>query len=413
MSVLKNKYAILARTKMFKKWCYDQGFSHGRQISHVLMDGGVLSIPFDRLYDFYKVYVQCIKTGEKIYVVEQKTELYNFFLDIDYKDDDPLGLDQVRAISDVICNKIESLHSGTKCIISVSKPKPKDGQIKTGIHMNWPGLVVSQNEAIQLMKHVISTLEKIYTAHDWTKSIDPCVYGDPETGSKGSGFRLPWSHKRSKHAECMGKGCMVCNNTGRLTEGEYLPIFMFTDSSMHDTDQDPTLEKLMMATVRCTDTEINCSIIPEPRKKKPKKKEGDFTASQVANEFHDAELNALLETFIRQNMDGQEKSRVLKVFKHKDAFLVKTDSKWCENLKRAHNSNHIWFLITPDSKIKQKCFCRCETTQGRRHGFCKDFSGREHILSKRIIEILFPNRKKNAYISSRSTGVRNRCTAYS
>ena len=64
---------------MFKQLCNKHDFVSGKNISHVLMDGGVLSVPFDRLNDFYSVCIQCIKNGEKIYVVEQKTDNYNFF----------------------------------------------------------------------------------------------------------------------------------------------------------------------------------------------------------------------------------------------------------------------------------------------------------------------------------------------
>jgi len=49
------------------------------------MDGGVLSVPFDKLRDFYTVYVSSVTIGEQVFVVEQKTETYNFFVDIDYQ----------------------------------------------------------------------------------------------------------------------------------------------------------------------------------------------------------------------------------------------------------------------------------------------------------------------------------------
>ena len=54
---------------MFRSWCRKQKFANGSNLSHVLMDGGVLSVPFDRLNDFYDMYVKAIKSGEKIYVV--------------------------------------------------------------------------------------------------------------------------------------------------------------------------------------------------------------------------------------------------------------------------------------------------------------------------------------------------------
>jgi len=34
---------------MFKNLCYKHNFNSNQSISHVLMDGGVLSVPFDKL----------------------------------------------------------------------------------------------------------------------------------------------------------------------------------------------------------------------------------------------------------------------------------------------------------------------------------------------------------------------------
>jgi len=69
---------------MFKSWCASQKINNASNLSHVLLDGGKLSVPFDKLDKFYEKYVEAVKCGEKLYVVEQKTETYNFFVDIDY-----------------------------------------------------------------------------------------------------------------------------------------------------------------------------------------------------------------------------------------------------------------------------------------------------------------------------------------
>jgi hypothetical protein len=353
------------------------------------MDGGVLSIPFDKLREFYDVYIQSVKSGEKVFVVEQKTITYNFFMDVDYKDDEALSPEQVKLICQIICDKVATF-GGTSCIVSVSEPKPKDNQIKTGIHLNWPGLVVSQESSIQLMYHVVSTLEKIYSSVNWAKMIDSSVYGT--IGKQGSGFRLPWSHKRSKHAQCKGAGCASCES-GKVTEGEYLPIFVYENGFLVSCDQDITFEKLLMSTVR-TNEKVSVEIpefvvICQPIRKKV---EGSFTTTETRNELYDSELNALLETFIRKSMDGNEDTRVLSVFKFKTMHLVKTNSRYCENIRRNHSSNHVKFVIE-DNLIYQTCFCRCETTVGRRLGFCKDFKGRKHKLEMngggRICEILY------------------------
>ena len=93
---------------MFKKWCSQNNFNNATNLSHVLMDGGVLSVPFDKLNDFYEKYIEAVKKGEKLYVVEQKTETYNFFVDIDYKDERALTLEEIQDICKVICDKVKT-----------------------------------------------------------------------------------------------------------------------------------------------------------------------------------------------------------------------------------------------------------------------------------------------------------------
>jgi hypothetical protein len=356
---------------MFKSWC--QPFANSHNLSHVLMDGGILSIPFDKLRDFYAAYVESVSKGEKVFIVEQKTETYNFFVDIDYKDDEELSISQAKSLVQVICDRIHEF-SNSQALVSVAEPKPKDGKIKTGIHINWPGFVVNQYGALQLMHHLISTLNNVYQSRDWTHDIDSSVYGTE--GKQGSGFRLPWSHKK-----CKG-----------LTEGVYLPIFIYIDGVLTPTDQEPTVEKLLMATVRteCRDVQEipECVVLC-----RPVKKEGDFTAGELKNEVHDSELHALLETFIRKFMIGQHDTRVHKIFKCRSKYLVKTNSKYCENIRRNHSSNHVKIVIESNGTIHQECFCKCETKTDRNDGFCKDYKSRAHNLSKRICEILYPTKK--------------------
>ena len=376
---------------MFKQWCLEQGFTKGSELSHVLMDGGTLYVPFDRLSDFYKAYVQCIKGGEQLFVVEQKTRCYNFFLDIDYKHSEALDVDHIRMLSLDICAKVESLGLPSRCLICVAKPKKKDNIIKTGVHLNWPDLTVCQESAICLMYHVISTLQITHPNENWFHHIDKSVYGDIETGSRGSGFRMPWSHKKAKHVDCGGKGCSVCEHTGKLTEGEYIPIYTYTDG-IHECSSQPTEELMWMATIR---TQQNPIEVPMTRFPRFKKKEGTFTESQIKDEIKNEELKAELETFIRKNMDGQSKARIRKMFKNKTNYLIETTSKFCSNLGREHNSNHVWFLVAQDGTIVQKCFCRCETMEGRKYGFCKDYSSRSHKLPKTISSIFYPNGLKS------------------
>ena len=373
---------------MFKRWCKDQGFSNNSDLSHVLMDGGVLSVPFDKLNDFYEKCVEVYNSGEKIFVVEQKTENYNFFMDLDYKDDEEMSFEQIKSVCKVICDKV-SKFGGKDALISVAEPKPIDTLIKTGIHINWPGFVVNRSSALGLRDHVINTLNLAYGSRDWKDIVDISVYGNNSRNTKGSGFRMPWSHKKGKHEACAGQGCELCNNIGKETQSEYLPIFMYKhgpSSTLQKTEQKPSVDILHMATLRTQNME---PVIIEGTRE-----EATFTTLQTKNEFKNQEALLLVEAFVRKHVEGQTTASITKMFKYNKQFLVSTNSKYCENKKCNHNSNHVWFHIVGDT-IAQKCFST--TNVLRQYGFCKDFSGRRHQLSKKITDILYEDGKVETY----------------
>lgn len=371
---------------MFRKWCREQGFLNNKNISHVLMDGGVLSVPYDKLDLFYMKYTEVVNKNEKIFVVEQKTSIYNFFIDVDYTDENALHLEDVEDMSQRICKAV-ALFKVSRAVICISKPKPKGDLVKTGIHINWENFPVDQATALNIRDHIISSLYEGYPDVEWESVIDKSVYGDMEKSTKGSGFRMPWSHKKSKHQACMGGGCPNCHN-GKIVEGPYLPFFISDETCvLQRISQDPSPKILRMVTIR-TDTQECNTNVPQPVKK-----EGDFTKSQVADRVVNIGVQAMLNEFIRKYLKGQERSRVLDVFRYRGNVLVKTNSKFCENINREHNSNHVWFIIREKGEICQKCFCRCETTKGRKKGLCREFEGRKHVLPSKIVEELFSNKK--------------------
>jgi len=353
------------------------------------MDGGVLSVPFDKLNDFHEKYIQAVKTGEELFVVEQKSQIYNFFVDIDYKDEKALTMNEIQDICKIICDKVKR-HGGKECLICVSPPKTAGEYIKTGIHLNWYGFPVNQESALALREHILVALSKAKGSIDWNEIIDSSVYGSVQRKTKGSGLRMPWSHKMAKHMVCGGEGCEGCSGKGKIVQVAYLPVFIYKCgplSTLLKISHNPDLEILKMSSVRTNSTEYNTIEPPSSVIK-----EGSFTSAQTKDELEDDELRGLIENFVQKNMEGQSGATITKLFKHKDTYLVSTNSKYCENLKRSHSSNHVWFYIS-GSIVAQKCFCRCETIRGRRDGFCKDFYGRKHTLTPKIIEKLYPKKE--------------------
>jgi len=368
---------------MFKSWCHRQGFCNKSNLSHYLMDGGVLSVPFDRLNDFYEEYVRAINANEKIYVVEQKTDTFNFFVDMDYKDDEELPFDRLKEIVQLICDRI-ALLGGKNAIVSVAEPRSVGGLIKHGIHINWHDFVVDCGSAMALHSHIVSVLSLMFPTKSWNDIVDTSVYGNGKRNVRGSGFRLPWSHKRVKHEPCEGRGCEACENVGKVTQGYYLPVFMYDSIASKLTpifDAKPSVDIMHMATIRTQNTN---HIVIEGSKRQ----EGSFSAKDMKDVFTDEGTIGDIQNFIQKHLDGQSNSEVTKVFKKESIYLVSTNSKYCENLERTHASNHVWFMIQ-GKVIMQKCFCTCETTRGRKFGFCKDFSGRKHFIPEKVYNKLY------------------------
>ena len=363
---------------MFKQWCAQQKFNTATNLSHALMDGGVLSVPSDRLTDFYTKCVECIRAGEPIFVVEQKTPIYNFFVDIDYKADHALSVDTVKMLAKVMCDKVRTF-GGRECLVSIAKPKPAGTKTKSGIHLNWPGFPVNQENAMALRGHLISLLSKVHSSTDWEQAVDEAVY-------KGSGFRMPWSHKKTRHTPCKGQGCEGCTE-GRLVESPYLPVFLYRDGTIEPCDYtEPCIETLFTATVRSDATE-SVNIVP------PAAPVTVLERETAKEDIHDSELNARLQAFVRTNLKGQGACSILKVTKLKNHVACSTDSRFCERVGREHESNHVWFSIS-NGRISQRCF----------DDDCKKFSSRECILSPSILKLLYPDRNVTSIVSASLNG---------
>lgn len=171
---------------------------------------------------------------------------------------------------------------------------------------------------------------------DWDKIIDASVYG-------GSGLRMLWSYKKP-------------------TGDPYLP-WRGLDGRIFV--KEPSVDILELFSVR--------------------------TFGHV-NLEEELENVVPIEQYIRKYLEGQERCHVKKIQRHEDdGWFVRTDSTYCERLRRRHKSNHIWFAIR-SGRISQRCFDE----------ECREFRGQEHILPPSIVDQL----KNVAIVGSPSTHFR-------
>jgi hypothetical protein len=258
--------------------------------------------------------------GSKLFVVEQKTNRFKFFIDLDYKAPENLSDEDLIQF----CTIIHEVIGGDKvseCLIARARPRAiADSLIKSGVHIHWPRLIVDCTEAINFRSKLIQALGE----GPWDKIIDASVYG-------GSGLRMLWSHKKP-------------------TGDPYIPWRQL--GSTREFSKVPSVEILELFSVRTHE--------------EPKENQGEVLEVKG------------LEDFVQKYLIGQEKTSVKRIHRHEyDGWYVQTDSKYCENVRREHKSNHIWFSIH-SGRISQRCFDE----------ECLEFHGREHILPPSIVEQL-------------------------
>lgn len=295
--------------------------------THVLMDGGQLCVPDKVLDEFYRAYLADLACGTRLYVVEQKTEIFKFFVDIDFKAE--RALEDEDALD--LCRRIHGAVDRGKCLVARAPPrKVKDGEIKSGFHLHWPDLCVTRQEALGLRTRILLDLD----GDEWAQIIDASVYG-------GSGLRSLWSHKKPEGAP-------------------YVPWREVPSGSA--LSPVPSVESLKLFAVRVEGQPAN-----SPQKIR---RIASAPGSMVAGDSR-------LEQFIRENMEGQGVARIKGLRKTRKGegkgLCVETDSRYCERVKTEHKSNHVWFYIR-NGTIQQKCL----------NEECLEFSGREHILPPSI-----------------------------
>ena len=265
--------------------------------THLLMDGGILLVPPEETLQFYEAYISLVNSGTKLYVVEQKTELFRFFVDFDYKAREKIDDQDLLQFCSIIQKSLEECTRPGRCMIARARVRPvADGLLKSGVHIHWPDLVVSRNEALNLRNNIITSLGP----GTWDQVIDASVYG-------GSGLRMLWSHKKP-------------------TGDPYTP---WRELGGPDFPKAPNSETLALFAIRTDET---------PRVAK--------TLKSIDS----------LEHFVQRYLEGQGSARIRKVQRTRDVntWFAQTDSLWCANMGRKHASNHVWFCIH-QGKISQRC----------------------------------------------------------
>ncbi len=289
----------------------------GGKTTHLLLDGGTLTVG----ESFYNDYIGDILHGERLCVVEKKTNPFRFFVDVDFVSDEH-ELDFIKV--SLVISKV--LYDLGPCVLARARPRPVEGGQKYGLHVIWPESVVTKQKANSLRLKILSEL-----GSDWEKIIDASVYA-------GSGLRMLWSLKNE------------------LDSTPYIPWGEIRDGTFTEfQDKSPTVEYLKLFSIR-----IEGGVVAPPP-----------TPSSSHHETSE------LESYIQTNIPGHASARIVKVnkCKNKKDYWIGTTSRYCDHVKREHKSNHVWFCLRPSGMIAQKC----------QDEECKGYTGRFYRIPSRLI----------------------------
>ena len=309
--------------KTINKWM------NKKNTTHLLLDGGTISAS----EGFLDAYVADVLHGEKLCVVEQKTGMFRFFVDVDFVSEEN-ELDFIK-----VSRVLHSIIDLGKCVLARARPRRVENGIKYGLHIIWPESRVNKKTAITLRTKILNEM-----GNDWERVFDPSVYA-------GSGLRMLWSYKGANDDST-----------------PYIPWGIIDSFGFHEFEnKQPSVEFLKLYSIRIENT-----------------KDEDIS--------DDLKSNSEFENFIRRNVEGQDKAKVIRVVPWKKSkkgdMCVITDSKYCENIKRCHKSNHVCFHLTLKGILTQRC----------NDDECKGFkSKKQYIIPSRLI----PNERSVAHHTPR------------
>lgn len=406
-------------------------------ITHYRLNGGCLCVPLEKQDEFLQHYMNDIANGEKHYICERRTEIYRMMGDLDYVGPSEVDREYVYETLVTIQNVARAFFPNEKnenvfdiLVCRVKDVKiTKDNLKKVGIHFYFPHLFVNDKEAMYIREMALTELDtkKPRTSigeNSWSDVLDQCVYTT-------NGLRMLFSRKMAACPDCAGRGgdgertCGTCCGAfekQKIDVGRpYVPWFYIHEGKI-DEKKYAQLTSNRWALIMKTSLRVPSDAhtkgfaifegAPVPRIA-PDKTVKVQVGNKVTNEFHDDYVGQrsirnrvsvpqfsdkwrIIDRYIRKFMPHQYREVIIRdivtnpTLDHYIVTLRGKGSHYCLNKRDYHNGNSVYFFITKKG-VHQKCFCRCQTTQGRQFGLCRKFLSKPFKISTEMTQTLFPS----------------------
>lgn len=375
--VITNKYFIKTNdSKELKKTC-----------THYLLDGGIWKIPLNEYQTFLKLLSDDLQKNEKYYISENRSEIFRFVCDLDFYDTHEISIDYIIEITkkfEIIIQEYYSISFGV--IICGTEPKnSNNGLIKTGFHLIYPKLWISQVNAkklrIKFIEILKQTFDERHEPNTWEDVVDLAIY-------ENNGLRMVGCRKIGICKTCKGKdqNCIECDGKGKKDEGRvYKPVCTLNLSDEYTKSIKTDLYIMLLET-----SIINYLNYPET----PLSKNLEVSLPTINKRVildNQSHTITKIENFIKKAYKSEyPKVRIKKVTKvDTNKYYIEPYENYCMNVGRCHTSSGIYFQIQKNRGISQRCFCKKLTLDGRFHGFCKDYCSKDIPISIPLNTFLF------------------------
>lgn len=374
--------------------------------THFFLDGGRANIEFDKLEEFHSVYTNCINNNIQLFVIECKTKIFRFFADLDFASYEPIGEDYIIDIINTINSSVSYLYSMDLNVIvcsTTSKKINKNGKslVKQGYHLYWPDVYVNISIAIKIRRYILDKIKIIYGEREdhntWSDVIDEVVY-------KANGIRMNGSYKinitntddnkKRFQTENRKYTLLTVLNNKDVVETEIQKLTNISElikyTSIRTNKTEPTEIKITEP------LEINDNITIDTQEQQIDKDDDEFYLKRINknNRKYDEILKFFDVHVSNKNYKTSDIKSILHIEKT-DSYVLKTSSKYCQNIEREHNSCGVYFFLSKNG-FCQKCYCKCNTTEGRNNGLCKNYSSPIIPCSLHILRALnWEVKKKN------------------
>jgi hypothetical protein len=433
----------------FKTYLYRSGLAvrsgeklAGRERTHLLLDGGMVSCPPERENELKAKYAEMISRGIRVYCVEMKPK-HAFYmmveLDLKLADREIFPEELMRIASLLQRSVIAHAFAGYPDLdltVAVTTAPSKtttsssgSPAIQSGIHFNWK-IPVNLETAWTLRAWMMRDLEREMSTIPWVSTwqdmFDVCIFAD-------NGLRMIGSRKAIPCTSCKGSShkmniqCGVCNNSGHLDQGRpYYLNFMMDKNGEIDTARTDKMKEageiynlIDFCSIRpppsvlpipidfgveAGDTtydifkgklhewlEIDRNIkkvhAPAPQQS-TKPKDGNKKNTELKTVLPETiEYNAI-STYILSEFQGSPIATNIKKSEKGDVYIINTKCHWCCNKKDNHNHAFIYFILKASGCV-QKCFSK----HTYKNGPCEKYSSVVHKVPIHILELLFTSTK--------------------